>query len=567
MTATTRSRTSRERSRRPQDEFSPTPWPVALLCGAAGGFCALLAFPPYGLWMLLPVGIALLGAGLLVRSAGLAVLVSLAWGLAFFVPLTQWASTYAGAMPWIALGVFEALYIVLFGLLARTVMVRRGLCISSALIVAALWVGVETLRSAAPWGGLPWGASAFALADSPLLNLGPWIGMAGLSLVTALLGQLLLFGALALLGRRRRGLIGFSGVWPWAIAVSLVLVTVVVPYPKNRAPVDRPSMTIAAIQGSMDEIDPISFTMPDDVFDNHLAMTRQTIEQTAEDGTQLDLIVWPEDSTGRDPRQDPVLAAQLTSAAEDAGAPILIGTQVRVGETERLNQSVLFTPQETTPYQYSKRHPVPFGEYIPMRGLFSQLTDKVDLVSLDMIPGEEVGVMDLATLDQGEGKVGILICFEIAYESLVHDVVDEGAEVIVVQSNNALFGDSHEAIQQLAQAKVMAVMSGRSVVHISTVGHSAIFSPEGRQIDYVDHWEEGALMADVPLRTGITPAVAAGPWISVAIAAVGLLGLLSALATDRRALVRTASTRSTSRRTASSRTAPSGTAARTRRGQ
>lgn len=567
MTATTRSRTSRERSRRPQDEFTPTPWPVALLCGGAGGFCALLAFPPYGMWMLLPVGIALLGAGLLVRSAGLAVLVSLAWGLAFFVPLTYWASTYAGAMPWIALGVFEALYIVLFGLLARTVMVRRGLCISSALIVAALWVGVETLRSTAPWGGLPWGASAFALADSPLLNLGPWIGMAGLSLVTALLGQLLLFGALALLGRRRRGLIGFSGVWPCAIAVSLVLVTVVVPYPKNRAPVDRPSMTVAAIQGSMDEIDPISFTMPDDVFDNHLAVTRETIEQTTEDGTQLDLIIWPEDSTGWDPRQDPVLAAQLTSAAEDAGAPILIGTQVRVGETERLNQSVLFTPEETTPYQYSKRHPVPFGEYIPMRGLFSQLSDKVDLVSLDMIPGEEVGMMDLAALDQGEGKVGILICFEIAYESLVHDVVDEGAEVIVVQSNNALFGDSHEAIQQLAQAKVMAVMSGRSVVHISTVGHSAIFSPEGRQIDFVDHWEEGALMADVPLRTGITPAVAAGPWISVAIAAVGLLGLLSALVTDRRALARSTAVRSASGRSGSGRTAPSRTAARTRRGQ
>ncbi|MGO1227411.1 MULTISPECIES: apolipoprotein N-acyltransferase [unclassified Brachybacterium] len=573
MTATTRSRPSRERSRKSRDEFTPTPWPVAVLCGGFGGFCALLAFPPYGMWMLLPVAIALLGAGLLVRSSRLAMFVSLVWGLAFFVPLTHWASTYAGTMPWIALGVFEALYIVLFGLVARTVMVRRGLCISSALIVAALWVGVETLRSTAPWGGLSWGASAFALAESPLLNLGPWIGMAGLSLVTALLGQLLLFGVLALLGRRRRGLIGFSGVWPCAIAVSLVLVTVVVPYPHNRAPVDRPSMTIAAIQGSMGEIDPISFTMPDDVFENHLAVTREIIEQTAADGTQLGLIVWPEDSTGWDPRQDPVLADQLTSAAEDAGAPILIGTQTRVGETERLNQSVLFTPEATTPYQYSKRHPVPFGEFIPMRGLFRQLTDKVDLVSLDMIPGQDVGVMDLGALDQGEGKVGILICFEIAYDSLVHDVVDGGAEVIVVQSNNALFGDSHEAIQQLAQAKVMAVMSGRSVVHISTVGDSAIFSPEGRQIDLVGHWDRGSLLADVPLRTGITPAVAAGPWIAVVISALGLVGLLSALTTDRRALARSAtastgSTRSASARGGSARSGSAGTApSRTRRGQ
>lgn len=538
MTATARGTAARERARRPRDEFDPTPWPIALLCGAAGGFCALLAFPPYDLWMLLPVSIALLGAGLMVRSVSLAMLVSLLWGLALFVPLVKWASTYAGAMPWIALGVFEALYIVLFGLLARAVMVRRGLCISTAIVVSALWVGVETLRSSAPWGGLPWGANAFALADSPLLHLGPWIGMAGLSFVVALLGQLMLFGALALLGRRRRGLTGFSGVWPFALAVAAVLATVVVPYPQNSAPVDRPSMTIAAIQGSMDGIDPVSFTMPDDVFANHLAVTRETIEQATENGTELDLIVWPEDSTGWDPRQDPVLAMQLTSAAQDADAPILVGTQVRVGENQRLNQSVLFTPEQTTPYTYSKRHPVPFGEYIPLRDVFRKVTDKVDLVSVDMVAGEEVGVMDLGDIDQGEDRVGILICFEIAYDELVHDVVKDGAEVIVVQSNNALFGDSHEAIQQLSQAKVMAVVSGRSVVHVSTVGHSAIFSPEGRQIDFVGHWEEGAMLADVPLRTGITPAVAAGPWIAVAISGLGIVGLLAALSTDRRALAR-----------------------------
>ncbi|WP_245822754.1 nitrilase-related carbon-nitrogen hydrolase [Brachybacterium avium] len=151
--------------------------------------------------------------------------------------------------------------------------------------------------------------------------------------------------------------------------------------------------------------------------------------------------------------------------------------------------------------------------------------------------------MDLDSLEQGHGRVGILICFEIAYDSLVHDVTDGGAEVIVVQSNNALFGDSHEAIQQLAQAKVMAVMSGRSVVHISTVGHSAIFSPTGRRIDFVDHWQQGALLADVPLRTGITPAIAAGPWIAIGLSALGAVGLLSALSGGHRALARTTTRR------------------------
>ena len=534
---------ARPRGRRPREEYEATPWAVAIGCGLLGGICALLAFPPYDLWMLLPVGIALLCGGLLVRSAWLAGLVSLLWGLAFFIPLTEWASTYAGSAPWLALGAFEALYIVLFGLAARAVMVRRGLCVSSVLVVSALWVGVETLRGSAPWGGLTWGASGFALSGSPLVHLAPWIGMAGLALVVALLAQLLLLGALALLGRRHRGLTGFSGVWPFAIAVAAVLATVVVPHPLNRAPADRPSMTVAAVQGSMGEIDPVSYTMPDDVFDNHLTASRTAVDQATADGTDLDLVVWPEDSTGYDPRQDPYLSSLLTSLARDATAPVLVGTQVPVGESERLNQSVLITPEGETPYAYSKRHPVPFGEYIPMRDVFSRLSDKVDLVSRDMIAGEEIGTMDLAELGQGEGTAGLLICFEIAYEGLVQDVVDDGAEVIVVQSNNALFGDSDEAIQQLAQARVMAVLSGRSVVHVSTVGHSAIYSPEGRQIDFVDHWEQGTMVADVPLRTGTTPAVAAGPWIAIGISALGVAGLLGALTSGRRALARPAARR------------------------
>ncbi|MGO2362193.1 MAG: apolipoprotein N-acyltransferase, partial [Brachybacterium tyrofermentans] len=260
----------------------------------------------------------------------------------------------------------------------------------------------------------------------------------GLSFVVAFLGQMILHGALSLLGRRHRGLTGFAGVWPFALAVAAILATVVVPHPVNRAPVDRPTMTVAGIQGSMDRIDPATMIMPDDVFENHLAVTRSLIESTSLEGRQLDLIVWPEDSTGYDPRQDPWMADQLTAAAADAGAPVLIGTQAAVGESERLNQSVLYTSDGSTPYAYSKRHPVPFGEYVPFRDFFRTLSDKVDLVSRDMIPGEEVGVMDMGELGAGEDSVGVLICFEIAYDNLVTDAVDSGAEVIVIQSNNAL---------------------------------------------------------------------------------------------------------------------------------
>src|SRR5690625_8000521 len=99
--------------------------------------------------------------------------------------------------------------------------------------------------------------------------------MAGLAFAVALLGQILLHGVLALLGRRHRGLTGFSGVWPLAIAVGAVLATVIVPHPVNRAPEGRPTMPIAGVQGSMAPIDPVTLQMPEDVFANHVAAPTQ----------------------------------------------------------------------------------------------------------------------------------------------------------------------------------------------------------------------------------------------------------------------------------------------------
>ena len=141
-----------------------------------------------------------------------------------------------------------------------------------------------------------------------------------------------------------------------------------------------------------------------------------------------------------------------------------------------------------------------------------------------MTPGDTPGIIDLSG-----AKIGVLICFEIAYEQSVADTVNAGAELLVVQSNNALFLDSHESVQQLAQAKVFAVISGRSVVHISTVGDSAIFTPEGRKLAGLGHWTAGTMTADVPVRTGLTPAMQHGVAIRGIIAACAGVVLLGSI--------------------------------------
>lgn len=514
----------------------PTPAPVAVVLGALGGVATWLAFPPHDHWYLLPLGLAALTCAILTRRAAVAALAALTWGVGFFLPLTAWADIYAGTAPWVALAVVESAYIVVYALAARAVMVRRGLGAGSAIVVACLWTGMEAVRSHWPWGGLPWGAGAFALQSSPLLNLGPWIGTAGLTAVLALLGQLLAGGMLSLLGRREHPRMGgLHGVWPLACAAVLVLACVVVPLPGGQH--GGQSMRIAGIQGGVPRIDPQDLAMPAEIFPNSLARTAEVAARSRSEDAPLDLVVWPEDSVSPDPRQDPQTGQLLTAAAADAQAPILVGTQTLPDPHTRYNMSLLWTADGTVAAQYAKRHPVPFGEYIPARSFFRALSDKVDLVSVDMAPGTRVGVMPV-----GSARVGVLICFEIAYENLVQDVVAGGSQVIVVQTNTALFGDSDEAAQQLGEARVLAVVSGRSVVAVATAGQSAIIAPDGRILSSVGHWDSGAVVADVPLRTGITPAMAAGPWIAVILGLLGAAGLLTALARTREPRALTAPT-------------------------
>jgi apolipoprotein N-acyltransferase len=155
--------------------------------------------------------------------------------------------------------------------------------------------------------------------------------------------------------------------------------------------------------------------------------------------------------------------------------------------------------------RYVKRHPVPFGEYIPFRSLVRLVTDKVDLVPRDFVAGNEVGVLDV-----GPVRLGDVICFEVAYDDLVRDVVTGGGELLVVQTNNATFGRSGETSQQLAMGRLRAVEHGRAVLVAATSGISAVIAPDGELVEQAPVFTQEVLSAQVPRRTGTTLATRLG---------------------------------------------------------
>ncbi|WP_280444635.1 apolipoprotein N-acyltransferase [Nocardia brasiliensis] len=167
-----------------------------VLSRSVGSICAGLlifgSFPPRPWWFLAPLGLALLtlvvrGSGRLRAGFGYGFLA----GLAFFVPLLPWTGIYVGPVPWLALSTVCAVYIGLFGLLARMV----GRLPGWPLWVALAWASAEWARSSFPFGGFPWGRLAFGQADGWYLPLASLGGAPFVSFAVALTGA----GAAALL--------------------------------------------------------------------------------------------------------------------------------------------------------------------------------------------------------------------------------------------------------------------------------------------------------------------------------------------------------------------------------
>ena len=159
---------------------------------------------------------------------------------------------------------------------------------------------------------------------------------------------------------------------------------------------------------------------------------------------------------------------------------------------------------------------------MPARSFFRFFTDKVDLVRRDFRAGDEVGVLDMAG-----ARIGDVICFEVVYDGLVHDTVEAGAGMIVVQTNNATFGFTDESEQQLAASRLRAVEYGRTVVVAATSGISAIVAPDGSVVRRSQLFTPATFVEDIAQRDSTTLAERLGAWPEFVLTALGLGALLS----------------------------------------
>jgi apolipoprotein N-acyltransferase len=474
-----------------------------------GGLAVAWGFPPDGAWVLLPVGIGALILAVPPRRGPAGFLVGFLFGLGFMLPLLRWI-TVIGDDAWIALSVLEAAFYGLVGMTWAWMRPRHWWPIG----FAACWVAAEELRGLVPFGGLPWGRLPFGLVDSPLVRYGRIGGAELVSFVTVLAVAFLLA---AVLRHRADPATAVLLVAAAALGVGAGLLPVGTAGPGRQ-------VQVAAIQGNVPGHGMDPFAERRAVLDNHAAATEQLAARVAA-GTAAkpDFVVWPENSTDIDPFRDASAYAEIDRAVRAIGVPTLVGAVIAGPDSQHLqNVGIVWDPRTGPGDRYVKRHVVPFGEYIPFRGFLAHFFDRLKQIPLDFARGTTAGVLDM-----GSVRVGDVICFEVAYDGLIRDVVNGGAQLLVVQTNNATYTGTGQLAQQFAISRYRAIETGRTVVVAATSGISGFLAPDGSVIAASSIGTRAELDAAVRLGTAETLGVRFGPAVDVLLSLLGV-GLAAA---------------------------------------
>ncbi len=538
--------------RRPLERFgrwSPADrriWAVRTVLAVLAGVGMYFAFPPHASWYLAVISLGALYALLVVGGprARTGAWLGFAFGLGFFVPLLPWIGEYVGPLPWLALATVMAGYLALFGVIA-TVTMRLPV---APVWFSLAWVLVEAVRSAFPFGGFPWGRTAFSQVDGPLLPLASILGAPGLSAAVALFGSA---GAWCLLiiteSVRGRGRTDMSSadtgdrpegrrsdtVTRAAVAAVLTLAgplsaILVTPDTVDRT-VSSSTVNVAAIQGNVPRLGLDFNAQRRAVLDNHVNQTqRYAAEVYAGTAAAPDLVLWPENASDISPLTNADAADEITAASQAVDAPILVGTLIRDPDSRPTN-TVLVWDQERGPVDRYDKHIIqPFGEYLPWRSFFRMFSSYADMAG-NFRAGTGPATVDVPTRTRSV-RVGISTCWEIAFDRSARQAVDDGAEFLFVPTNNATFGRTNMTYQQLAMSQVRAVEHGRSVVVAATSGVSAIIGADGMIESESEFFTPQTLTSHLALRSDTTIATRLGSLPQTVAIVIAVAAFLFAIA-------------------------------------
>jgi apolipoprotein N-acyltransferase len=216
-----------------------------------------------------------------------------------------------------------------------------------------------------------------------------------------------------------------------------------------------------------------------------------------------DLVVWPETAIPLIYQQAGPVLAGFEATALQYGSTLVSGIFFRDGERIYNSLTTLGNGSGT----WHKQKLVPFGEYVPLRGLLANVLQIFALPMSSLAPGpDDQQLPSVAGL-----RYAPFICYEVVYPEFVRRHARD-ADFLLTVSNDTWFGASWGPLQHLQMAAMRARENGRYMVRATNNGVSALISEKGEIVARTPQFETATLSGTVRLFTGSTPWSAWGNW-------------------------------------------------------
>ena len=448
---------------------------VGILLSGLSGFVLSLAYEPVGKWWFAPLAIAIHIYAM--HQTRQKLISAFVFGLVLNLIVLHWSSTFVGSIPWLILSFGLSLFYLPLALVYRWGIAAYPL----------IFIFLEEIRNRFPFGGFGWVRVAYTQADAPFARIAAIGGSIALSSFVVLIA----FFFFRLSQRRISYIVLIPAVF-LLVPISLQSVG---------------TSNVLMIQGNVPQLGLDFNSRAKEVFNNHLKLTKQEMEKNS----NVDFILWPENSVDVDPFQNTDVKQELDSIDQ----PLIIGAVLGKGN-KLLNTSILWGGE--LPPTYIKQHLTPFGEYIPLRSIASLISPYTDRVT-DFEPGQGQVLFTVK-----DAVIAPVICFELIDDQILHEAA-VSSNLLAVQTNSATFGMSAESAQQLSMTRVRAIEHGRSIVSVSTTGYSAVIDRNGKVLQQTSMGTAESIRAQVDLLEGQTPRDTLGGWATIL--TIGVLILIA----------------------------------------
>lgn len=437
-----------------------------LVCAPFLGASCVFAFAPFNYWFIAIIIPAILLYFWVNASAKFAFYSGWLYGIGLFASGVSWVfislHRFGQAPIWLSV-LATILFVAILGIfygIAGYLMRRfldRNPSITCLCAFPAAFTSVEWLRG---WifTGFPWLTLGYSQTFSPLSAFAPITGVYGLTLILTLIAGALV--TLALRVSKRTQIVAGS-------VLSLIIIICLLSYHELwTVPGNHPTQ-VSLVQGNIAQNNKWQPGKASKIISTYVQLSQKDW------GNRL--IVWPEAAIPLIPQQITPIINALTLKAKQTQSSLITGIPLYNSTTGAVYNGALLIGKH--PAVYKKRHLVPFGEYFPLKTLFSWAYKLIHIPMSDMRAGPSN-----QPLFQAQGLlIAPYICYEIAFPSEVVNTM-KNANALLVISDDTWFGDSLASPQHLQMAAMRAEETGRFVLFDSNSGPSAVIDPLGQLI-------------------------------------------------------------------------------------